>query len=96
MYWNNPKYELLEHSILQLHNSYEQFQKLLGHPKRTKRGLFNSFGHHFCLIKTIIGNMDADDEEYFDEKINTVALDNKRIYQLEKDQLTIIQSTLWQ
>lgn len=92
MYWSNPRYELLEHSIVRLHTSYEQFQKLLGHPKKTKRGLFNSFGR---FIKTITGNMDADDEEYYDEKINTIALDNKRIYQLEKDQLTIIQSTLW-
>lgn len=60
--------------------------------RRKKRGLFNSFGQ---ALKIVTGTMDADDEEYYNEKINTIALDNRRIYQLEKDQLTIIQSTLW-
>lgn len=38
--------------------------------------------------------MDADDEDYCNEKINNIILVNKRIYQLEKDQLIIIQNTL--
>lgn len=59
---------------------------------RRKRGLFNSIGQ---ALKVVTGTMDADDQQYYEEKINTIALDNRQIYQLEKDQLTIIQSTLW-
>ena len=58
---------------------------------REKGGLFNSLGR---VVKIITANMDADDEEYFDEKINRITLHSKRIYQLEKDQLTILQCTL--
>lgn len=59
---------------------------------RKKRGLFDSIGR---ALKIVTGTMDADDESYYEDKINTITLDNRRTYQLEKDQLTIIQSTLW-
>lgn len=93
--WTNPKIELLESAIKNLQDAYHQFRNLLIHTDtitRNKRGIFNSLGR---ALKIITGTMDSDDEDYYNEKINTVALDNKRIYQLEKDQLTIIQSTLW-
>lgn len=89
---NEPRLELLQHSWIKLHGLYEQLGELLMHSNRSKRGLFDGLGK---VIKTITGNMDSDDQEYFDEKLNTLALDNKRIFQMEREQLTIIQSTLW-
>lgn len=76
-----------------LHGLYAQLGELLMHNNSSsKRELFDGLGK---VIKTITSNMDSDDQEYFDEKLNTLALDNKQIFQMEREQLTIIQNTLW-
>lgn len=92
IYLNEPRLDLLKHSYQTMHKFYGQLSDLLLHKSRQKRGLFDSVGH---VLKMITGNMDSNDEAYYNEKINTIAMDNKHIYQLEKDQLTIIQNTLW-
>lgn len=92
---SNPKIDLLENAIINLQDTYEQFNNLVAHQDThlgTKRVLFNSLGQGLRLIT---GTMAADDKEYYNEKINTISLDNRKIYQLERDKLTIIQSTLW-
>lgn len=66
---------------------YAQLGELLIHHE-----LLDSLGRG---IKLITGNLDKDDEDYFNDKINSLVLDSRHIYQLERDQLTIIQSTLW-
>ncbi|KAG8266008.1 hypothetical protein J6590_081160 [Homalodisca vitripennis] len=53
---------------------------------RKRRGSFNTIG---VGLKTLFGTMDNDDAEYFNEKISTLDLNQHRVYQLEKDQLTI-------
>lgn len=92
IYLNDPRFDLLTHSLASVHGKYKQMKELLVYKDRSKRGIFDSLGSG---LKFITGNMDADDEQYYNEKINTIAMDNKRVYQLEKDQLTVIQSTLW-
>lgn len=59
--------------------------------KRTKRGLVNTVGYG---LKTLFGTMDSDDAEYYNEKINTLDSNQHRVYQLEKDQLTVVRHTI--
>lgn len=92
LYVHEPRLDMLKHSWLKLTNLYVQLEHLLWHKHRTKRGLFNSLGK---VVKFITGNMDADDADYYNAKLNTIALDNKNIYQLEREQLTLVQNTLW-
>lgn len=65
---------------------------LLGHKTRVKRGLFYIV---VSVVKLLTGNTNTDDQDYYDKHIDIIVLDNKRICKLGKDQLTIIQSTLW-
>lgn len=95
VYLNEPRWDLMKHSWDNVQGQYKQLKELLVHNDRVKRGIFNTLDTLGRGVKLITGNMDADDEQYFNEKIDTIALDNKRIHQLERDQLTVIQSTLW-
>lgn len=58
---------------------------------RNKRGLVNTIG---TGLKTLFGTMDSDDAEYYNEKISTLDSNQHRVYQLEKDQLTVVKNTL--
>ena len=58
---------------------------------RSKRGIFNTVGFG---LKTLFGTMDSEDAEYFNEKISTLDSNQHRVYQLEKDQLTVVKNTL--
>lgn len=60
-------------------------------PSRNRRGIFNSIGFG---MKTLFGTMDHDDAEYFNEKISTLDSNQHRVYQMEKDQLTVVRHTL--
>ncbi|KAG8282451.1 hypothetical protein J6590_036417 [Homalodisca vitripennis] len=58
---------------------------------RRKRGLFNTIG---IGMKTLFGTMDDDDAEYYNEKIATMDLNQHRVYQLERDQLTVVRHAI--
>ena len=58
---------------------------------RSKRGIFNSIG---LGLKTLFRTMDNDDSEYYNEKISTLDSKQHHVYQLEKDQLTVVRNTL--
>lgn len=63
----------MKHSWDNVQGQYKQLKELLVHNDRVKRGIFNTLGRG---VKLITGNIDADDEQYFNEKIDTIALDN--------------------
>lgn len=84
---------LMKHSWNNVHGQYKQRKKLLVHNYRIKRGILNTLGRG---VKLITSNMDANDKQCFTKKVDRIiALVSKRIYHLERDQLTVIQSTLW-
>ncbi|KAG8280828.1 hypothetical protein J6590_072117 [Homalodisca vitripennis] len=58
---------------------------------RRKRGLFNTIG---IGMKTLFGTMDNDDADYYNEKIATMDLNQHRVYQLERDQLTVVRHAI--
>ena len=58
---------------------------------RNKRGLINGVG---TLWKTISGNLDASDGEYFNDCIEKVSRDEKHIETLMKNQISVTTSVI--
>lgn len=58
---------------------------------RSKRGLVNGIG---SIFKSITGNLDYADGEYFNECINKVTRDEREIEQLLKNQISVTSSVL--
>lgn len=66
------------------------FKDLVGH-SRPRRGLFNVIGKVF---KVVIGTMDADDAEYYNNAINDLNIGEIDLTNLLKTQSQIVQSTI--
>ena len=58
---------------------------------RTKRGLFNGVG---TIWKTITGNLDASDGEYYNECIEKVSRDEREVQNLLKNQISVTTSVI--
>lgn len=94
MIWAGPYFLKAWNSIVRTTNKAKQLYEIVGidaPQTRSKRGIFNPIGFG---LKTLFGTMDNDDAEYYNEKISTIDSNQHRIYQLEKDQLTVVRHTL--
>lgn len=91
--WAGPYFLKSWNAIARTTTRVKQLYELVGAEivPRTKRGIFNSIGFG---LKTLFGTMDSDDAEYYNEKISTIDSNQHRVYQLEKDQLTVVKHTL--
>lgn len=92
--WTNAQFQgtntILKNTEAKLGRLHELVGVEVKSPRR-KRGLINSIGFG---LKTLFGTMDSDDAEYYNEKISTIDSNQHRVYQLEKDQLTLVRRTL--
>lgn len=63
---------------------------LIGHP-RNRRGLINGLGK---IFKILIGTLDSDDAEYYNNAINDLNVGEKDMTSLLKSQSQVVQSTI--
>lgn len=63
---------------------------LIGH-SRVKRGWINALG---SVFKTITGNLDNSDAEYYNEAIDNINTNEKELTQLIKAQVQVVQTTI--
>lgn len=92
--WTNAQFQGTDTILKNTETKLTRLHELVGidtGTPRLKRGLFNTIGFG---LKTLFGTMDNDDAEYYNEKISTIDSNQHRIYQLEKDQLTLVKQTL--
>lgn len=92
--WAGPYFLKAWNAITRTTARARQLYEIVGvgvAPTRAKRGLFDSIGFG---LKALFGTMDSDDAEYYNEKISSIDSNQHRIYQLEKDQLTVVKHTL--
>jgi hypothetical protein len=64
---------------------------LLETPERSKRGILNSLG---SIWKTLTGNLDSSDGEYYDQRIDKLEKDDREIKNLIKEQIQVTTSTI--
>lgn len=92
--WAGPYFLKAWNAIIRTTARARQLYEIVGAEvvsPRSRRGIFNSIGFG---LKTLFGTMDSDDAEYYNEKISTIDSNQHRIYQLEKDQLTVVKHTV--
>ncbi|XP_049825049.1 uncharacterized protein LOC126265985 [Aethina tumida] len=87
-----PHTLVLDRIIKQIKDKFNEIILDIEHySKRNKRGLINGIG---AVWKTISGNLDASDGEYYDKCINQIEKDEKHIENLMKNQILITTSTI--
>jgi hypothetical protein len=64
---------------------------LLETPERSKRGILNSLG---SIWKTLTGNLDSSDGEYYDQRIDKLEKDDREIKNLIKEHIQVTTSTI--
>lgn len=93
--WTNAQFQGTLNEMMTTKAKIRRLHELTGAEptsrNRKRRGIFNSIGFG---LKTLFGTMDSDDAEYYNEKISTIDSNQGRVYQLEKDQLTLVRRTL--
>lgn len=67
-----------------------ELKNLLGH-KIEKRGLFNAVG---TIFKTLIGTLDSNDAQFYDDSINKINANELELTHLLKSQIQVVQSTI--
>lgn len=72
---------------------FEQINPLIikNNKHRIRRGIIDGLG---SIIKTITGNLDAEDAEKYDKAIEVLSSNQNKIKTLLKDQITILQSSI--
>jgi hypothetical protein len=84
-----PHVQFLDHIIKRLDNKFSEI--LLETPGRSKRGVLNGLG---SIWKTLTGNLDSSDGEYYDQCINKLEKDDREIQNLIKEQIQVTTSTI--
>lgn len=83
-------YYTIKQRIPVIKNSFSNFQYLIGHHVRNKRGWFNLIGKG---LKTIFGTLDSEDADYYDDAIKSLEQNQKDSLRILQDQLTIFSDT---
>lgn len=85
-------FSLLNQISKQVNLKYEEiFAGTQQYAPRQKRGVFNGIG---TVWKSITGNLDSSDGEYFNDCINKVVQDEHQIENLMKNQITVTTSVI--
>lgn len=94
--WSHHQFQQTRNTLKNTELKVKRLHEIIGAQptptsKRRRRGIFNVIG---TGLKTLFGTMDNDDAEYLNEKISTIDSNQHRVYQLEKDQLTVVKNTV--
>jgi hypothetical protein len=84
-----PHVHFLDHIMKRLDNKFSEI--LLETPERSKRGILNDLG---SIWKTLTGNLDASDGEYYDQCMDKLEKDDSEIQSVIKEHIQITTSTI--
>lgn len=82
---------LIEKQFKNIDKKLNEISYAIQNRHRTKRGLINGIG---TIFKTLTGNLDANDGEYYSKCINKLKNDEHEIENLMKNQISVTTSTI--
>lgn len=76
---------------MKLSSQLEQIESLLGPYQRTKREWFDIIGRG---AKVLLGTLDSDDAQYYNDAIKGVNENKETLTKLMKDQINVVKTTI--